>query len=419
MSSEWQNATMSDIVTHYRGGEAFGKLEYASSGIPVIAKGDVKQYGNVSSSFSRFISEGRWQEKRYKKTEKGDFILTTRDLTQAANFLGLLSPVPDPYDFLVNQGANIVRFHHSVDPAYLVYWSHSAQYREHIKSVAVGSTQIHLRKEDFLSAPLVLPPLQEQKAIAHILGTLDEKFELNRKTNETLEAMAKALFKSWFVDFDPVRAKAEGRPTGLPDEISDLFPDSFDDSELGEIPRGWEVGGLEEFLVLQRGFDLPAPQRIKGAYPVVAASGVSGTHNEPMAFAPGVVTGRSGVLGKVFYIQTDFFPLNTTLWAKEFRLATPIYGYFLLCDIDFAVFNAGSAVPTLNRNHLGSLRFPLPPKALVVSFTDVAVDLMKRKEVIVAETSNLSATRDALLPKLISGEIRIPDAEKMLEEVGV
>jgi len=264
-----------------------------------------------------------------------------------------------------------------------------------------------------------LPTREEQAAITDFMIALDDKIELNRKTNETLEAMAKALFKSWFVDFDPVRAKAEGRPTGLPGEISDLFPDSFEGSELGEIPSGWEVGGLEEFLVLQRGFDLPAPQRIKGAYPVVAASGVSGTHNEPMAFAPGVVTGRSGVLGKVFYIQTDFFPLNTTLWAKEFRLATPIYGYFLLCDIDFAVFNAGSAVPTLNRNHLGSLRFPLPTKALVVSFTEVAVDLMKRKEGIVAETSNLSATRDALLPKLISGEIRIPDAEKILEEVGI
>jgi type I restriction enzyme S subunit len=264
-----------------------------------------------------------------------------------------------------------------------------------------------------------LPTREEQAAITDFMIALDDKIELNRKTNETLEAMAKALFKSWFVDFDPVRAKAEGRPTGLPGEISDLFPDSFEGSELGEIPSGWEVGGLEEFLVLQREFDLPAPQRIKGAYPVVAASGVSGTHNEPMAFAPGVVTGRSGVLGKVFYIQTDFFPLNTTLWAKEFRLATPIYGYFLLCDIDFAVFNAGSAVPTLNRNHLGSLRFPLPTKALVVSFTEVAVDLMKRKEGIVAETSNLSATRDALLPKLISGEIRIPDAEKILEEVGI
>jgi type I restriction enzyme S subunit len=305
------------------------------------------------------------------------------------------------------------------DSEYLYYTFSSVVGRNLLGTILRQTAVSGITGTDLVELEIPLPPVAEQKAIAHILGTLDDKIELNRKTNETLEAIAKALFKSWFVDFDPVRAKAEGRPTGLPAEISDLFPDSFEDSELGEIPSGWEVGGLEEFLVLQRGFDLPAPQRIKGAYPVVAASGVSGNHNEPMAFAPGVVTGRSGVLGKVFYIQTDFFPLNTTLWAKEFRLATPIYGYFLLCDIDFAVFNAGSAVPTLNRNHLGSLRFPLPPKALVVSFTEVAVDLMKRKEGIVAETSNLSATRDALLPKLISGEIRIPDAEKMLEEVGI
>ena len=89
-----------------------------------------------------------------------------------------------------------------------------------------------------------LPPLAEQRAIAHILGTLDDKIELNRRMNETLEAMARALFKSWFVDFDPVRAKAEGRDPGLPKPLADLFPDSFEDSELGEIPKGWEVGTL-------------------------------------------------------------------------------------------------------------------------------------------------------------------------------
>ena len=88
---------------------------------------------------------------------------------------------------------------------------------------------------------VALPPLPEQRAIAHILGTLDDKIELNRRMNETLEAMARALFKSWFVDFDPVRAKAEGRDPGLPKHIADLFPDSFEDSELGEIPKGWEV----------------------------------------------------------------------------------------------------------------------------------------------------------------------------------
>ena len=89
-----------------------------------------------------------------------------------------------------------------------------------------------------------VPPLAEQRAIAHILGTLDDKIELNRRMNETLEAMARALFKSWFVDFDPVRAKAEGRDPGLPKPLADLFPDSFEDSELGEIPKGWEIKSI-------------------------------------------------------------------------------------------------------------------------------------------------------------------------------
>ena len=91
-----------------------------------------------------------------------------------------------------------------------------------------------------------MPPLPEQRAIAHILGTLDDKIELNRRMNATLEAMARALFKSWFVDFDPVRAKAEGRDTGLPREIADLFPDGFEESAVGAVPRGWRVGALYE-----------------------------------------------------------------------------------------------------------------------------------------------------------------------------
>jgi type I restriction enzyme S subunit len=386
--------------------------EKTTAGIPLITAKVIK--GGRIETPSEFIAPDAYDEwMRRGIPEAGDVVITTEAP------LGEVAQLPKGKVALAQRVITLRGKKGLVDNTFLKYLLLSRPFQEDLEARATGTTVVGVKQSVLRKIDLAFPSFLDQKAIAHILGTLDDKIELNRKTNETLEAMAKALFKSWFVDFDPVRAKAEGRPTGLPAKISDLFPDSFEDSELGEIPNGWEVGGLEEFLVLQRGFDLPAPRRIKGAYPVVAASGVSGTHNEAMAFAPGVVTGRSGVLGKVFYIQTDFFPLNTSLWAKEFRLATPIYGYFLLSGIDFAVFNAGSAVPTLNRNHLGSLRFPLPPKALVVSFTEVAADLMKRKEGIAAETSNLSTTRDALLPKLISGEIRIPHAEKMLEEVGV
>jgi len=416
MSSEYPFLPLGTVAS-VRSGYAFKSADMGTEGHPLIKIGSIVPPRVDISSCDRISKEviGKTPGAERYLLKEGDILIAMTGAT--AGKTGRF-PATNEECFLNQRVGKVYPTDKSsIDQEYLYQVLSRQGFADEILSLADGSAQGNVSGSLIETYKVPIPPLQIQKAIAHILGTLDDKIELNRKTNQTLEAMAKALFKSWFVDFDPVRAKAEGRPIGLPAEIGDLFPDSFEDSELGDIPSGWEVGGLEEFLVLQRGFDLPAPQRIKGAYPVVAASGVSGTHNEPMAVAPGVVTGRSAVLGKVFYIQTDFFPLNTTLWAKEFRLATPIYGYFLLCDIDFAVFNAGSAVPTLNRNHLGSLRFPLPPRALVVSFTDVAVDLMKRREGIVAETSNLSATRDALLPKLISGEIRIPDAEKILEEV--
>ncbi len=126
------------------------------------------------------------------------------------------------------------------------------------------------RRSGDISVPL--PPLAEQRAIAHILGTLDDKIELNRRMSETLEAMARALFKSWFVDFDPVRAKAEGRDPGLPKHLADLFPARLVDSELGEIPEGWEVGPLEAALFLQRGFDLPADAENAWCVPSISAA---------------------------------------------------------------------------------------------------------------------------------------------------
>ena len=131
-----------------------------------------------------------------------------------------------------------------------MYWCNGPIYRAYIKANHVGSTQIHLRKEDLLDAPLWLPKFGEQQAIAHILGTLDDKIDLNRRMNETLESIARAIFKSWFVDFDPVRAKSEGRDTGLPKHIADLFTNTMVDSKLGEIPQGWKITTLAEFAFL-------------------------------------------------------------------------------------------------------------------------------------------------------------------------
>ncbi len=275
------------------------------------------------------------------------------------------------------------------------------------------------------SLVIYAPPIAEQHAIAQILGTLDDKIELNRRMNETLEAMARALFKAWFVDYEPVRAKLDGRwqrgqsLPGLPAHLYDLFPDRLVESELGEIPEGWKIATLEDLLVLQRGFDLPAKERIDGSYSVIAASGHNGSHKKMMVRGPGVVTGRSGVLGKVFLELEDFWPLNTTLWVKEFRAASPCYAYELLRGLDFQQFNAGSAVPTLNRNHVHSLPQVIPPDVCVNSYETNAMLLHQRVKQYERESRSLAQLRDTLLPKLISGELRITDIERFIERTSI
>jgi len=138
----------------------------------------------------------------------------------------------------------------------LSYLTHPAV-KSYIESFNAGGSRRAITKGHIESFEIALPPLAEQRAIAHILGTLDDKIELNQRMSETLEAMARALFKSWFVDFDPVRAKAEGRDPGLPRSVADLFPDRFEDSELGEIPAGWDVGSVDDEFDLTMGQSPP------------------------------------------------------------------------------------------------------------------------------------------------------------------
>jgi type I restriction enzyme S subunit len=232
--------------------------------------------------------------------------------------------------------------------------------------------------------------------------------------NATLEVMARALFRDWFVDFGPTHAKMEGRTPYLSPDLWSLFPDRLDPEGK---PEGWEVGTMSDLFTLQRGFDLPSQDRRDGKYPILAASGPSGYHESHMVKGPGVTTGRSGVLGRVFYVHGDFWPLNTSLWVKDYKRATPLYAYQFLSLIDLAGFNAGSAVPTLNRNHVHGLPAVLPPPELVVAFDQLADGLMKRHRHNEIEIETLAQTRDLLLPRLMSGDLRVAEAERAVEAV--
>ena len=275
---------------------------------------------------------------------------------------------------------------------------------------AIGSAQPLITQGGLKVVDTCAPEdIAEQRAIAEILGSLDDKIELNRRMNGTLESLARAIFKAWFIDFEPVRAKAAGVTSfpGIPQNLFDQLPNKLTNSELGLIPEGWKVGRLDDAVVLQRGFDLPKRKRTPGSFPVVMASGIGDYHEEAKVKGPGVVTGRSGKLGEVFLLLSDFWPLNTVLWIKKFKASSPCHSYFLLKRIGLDIYNAGSAVPTLNRNHVHGLPVVLAPQPILNTYEQVAMTFFQQRDQNERESRTIAAIRDALLPKLISGGIRV------------
>ena len=385
--------------------------KWTDSGVVVLRNQNIKA-GRLDLTTPSFTDEEHFKGRTKRAVPTAGDIVITREAP-----MGDVCLIPEGLRCCLGQRQVLLRPNpQKVDARFLLFALQSPYIQFQIGwNEGTGSTVSNLRIPVLESLKIPTPPMSRQVEIATTLGALDDRITLLRETNATLEVIAQALFKSWFVDFDPVRAKMKGRPAeGMDEATAALFPDGLEESELGLVPRGWRVGTLQDLLLLQRGFDLPSDLRVLGDYPIIAASGPSGTHNAPMAKAPGVVTGRSGVLGRVFLELDDYWPLNTTLWVKEFRAATPCYAYELLSLLDLKSFNAGSAVPTLNRNHIHGLTYLVPPGDCVAAYELIAIQLHERARLNNEQAQTLATLRDTLLPRLISGQLRLPglDAAK-------
>jgi len=283
-----------------------------------------------------------------------------------------------------------------------------------------------------------LPPLPEQQAIAHILGTLDDKIELNRRMNETLEAMVRAIFKSWFVDFDPVHAKAEGRkPVGLDPATAALFPDSFQDSQLGKIPKGWSACNLPDAIAVNP----PRPLRKGEVAPYVEMSNLPNHSARVVAwerrpFGSGTRFMNGDVLvaritpclenGKTAFV--DFLEDRQVAWGStEFiilRSKPPLpaeFAYLLARTDTFREYAIQNMTGTSGRqrvpaNCLDHLLIVAPAEPVAERFGEVVRPFMAAMKANDEQSRTLAAIRDALLPKLLSGEIRVKDAEKFARE---
>ena len=315
-----------------------------------------------------------------------------------------------------------------------------------LRQVAVSG----ITGRDLVDVELPLPPLAEQRAIAHILATLDDKIELNRRMNETLEAVARAIFKSWFVDFDPVRAKAEGRDTGLPRHIADLFPDRFEPSELGEIPAGWEATSLGRLATVDRGLSYKGKFLADdsghlminlgcfighGKFAAERIKRYTGDFKERHLVTPGdlvvantdmtqkrVVLGSPAIVPDLFdeaelLFTHHVFALRFSRETRRWRG----YVYFALLRPEFREIAEGYATGTtvLALPKDGLLNYPvcLPGEAVREQFDAMVGRLLDRKRCTIIESGALAELRDVLLPKLISGEVRVKDAERFTKEV--
>ena len=418
MSSEWNWIRLGDCCEKIGSGATpkGGKDAYLEVGpYRLIRSQNIYNDGFYPAGLV-FISDDQAQKLDGVAVQQGDVLLNITGDSVARVCLALAQYLPAR----VNQHVAIIRPSSKIlDSRFLRYFLASPYQQDLMLGLAgAGATRNALTKGMIEDFKVPYPSLATQSAISDVLSALDDRITLLRDTNATLEAIAQALFKSWFVDFDPVRAKVEGLdPEGMDAATAALFPNSFEESNLGLVPKGWLIGELQDLLVLQRGFDLPASERIAGDYPLIAASGPSGTHHIAMAKGPGVVTGRSGVLGKVFLTLEDYWPLNTTLWVKKFNRATPCYAYELLKLLDFSSFNAGSAVPTLNRNHIHGLKYVLPPLELVQAYEDMARAIHLRVLENNRQVQTLTQLRDTLLPRLISGQLRLSETEVSVENM--
>ena len=433
VAGEWPTATIEAISEKVAMGP-FGssiKVEtFVPNGIPIISGQHLHGTRVDDAPGFNFITDEHAQRLANANVQRGDIVFT-----HAGN-IGQVAYIPEESKFaryVISQRQFYMRCDRSKAlPEFvsLYFKSSEGQHQLLANSSQVGVPSIAQPVTYLRTIELPLPPLPEQRAIGHILGTLDDKIELNRRMNATLEAMARALFTSWFVNFDPVRAKMEGRDTGLPRDIADLFPDRLVASELGEIPKGWKVGTLEDVASLN-----PESWSTRNAPEEIVYVDLSNTkwgyiekvETYPWQAAPSrgrrVLRHGDTIVGTVRPGNGSFSlvgrdGLTGSTGFAVLRPKTPSDAELVWCaatsqdNIDrLAHLADGGAYPAVRPEAVAATKLPLADFATRGAFSSVAAALLNQVDANKQQSHTLADLRDTLLPRLISGEWRAKQIE--------
>ena len=408
MSSEWTFAPLEnclDALIDYRGKTP----EKTDSGIPLITAKIIKG-GRIEkpTEFIALDNYDAWMRRGIPK--EGDVVLTVEAP------LGEVAQLGAERIALAQRVVTLRGKDGLLDNTYLLYLLQTEEMLEQLKARATGTTVLGIKQSELRKVQLSLPPIEQQIAAARILKALDDRITLLRETNATLEDIAQALFKSWFVDFDPVRAKAEGlKPQAMDPPAAALFPDSLEESELGLVPKGWQVGKVEDVMDLPYGKALKSTDRVVGVVPVYGSGGITGYHNESLVDGPSIIVGRKGTVGSLYWEDRPFFPIDTVFYVKAKQPLT--YCYYLLQTLGLEGMNTDGAVPGLNRNNAYRLQVTVPSAPALQAFDEIVAVVREKIFANSQQAETLTQLRDTLLPRLISGQLSLPEAEQAVEEV--
>ena len=431
--AEWPAIPLSDLV------EDDSPITYGvvkpghdpHDGVFFIRGGDISD-GQVQIGALRRIDQAVSEQYRRTLLRGGELVVSL------VGNPGQVALVPESL-----RGANIarqvglVRLGATVVPLFVKYYLSSHTGQVSLGSHSIGSVQQVINLRDLKTVAIPVPPLDEQRAIASVLGSLDDKIELNRRMNRTLEQMAAAIFKAWFVDFEPVRAKASGAASfpGMPQPVFDALPATFADSELGPIPEGWEASTVQDLCTsitsggtparrnseywdggtiswfktgeLHDGPLLDSSERITEAALANSSCKLWPADTVLFALYASPTVGRLGILTRdATSNQAAAGLIAKTEYGTQFLVHTLLQARDGLQQIA-----VGAAQQNINQGVLKSHKTVVPPEAVVSAFSEVALPLYDLRVSLAKESHALAETRDALLPKLLSGEVRVGEPE--------
>lgn len=379
---EFSIESVAEVVTKGTTPTTFG-MPFTDEGISFIKAEALNGDATLDRNGFAFISEDTHEKLKRSQLSVNDVLITIA----GANIgkCGIVREQHIPAN--TNQAVGIIRVNpQKASPRFVYYCFKNARTFAVCQGMGGQAAQPNINltvlKGFVFSGP---EDLEEQERIADLIAKYDHLIENNSRRIQLLEESARLLYQEWFVHL--------------------RFPGYEQVTITNGVPEGWTKEPLENLLILQRGFDLPISKRTDGVVPIYASTGINGFHNVAKVKGPGVVTGRSGSLGTVMYVADDYWPLNTTLWVKEFKKVSPIFATFLLRAMRLETYNGGAAVPTLNRNDVHGVNVLCPENKLMNEFEIQVKNIFKQLDKLKEYNVKLSQARDLLLPKLMSGEI--------------